>query len=90
LSYNTNKIICHERISGRPSDEELTRALIILNLIKHYGHDSKKIEIENTFSIGGHRGTRARAVETDICIKNEKDEIEILCEVKRIHNFGGY
>lgn len=89
LNYNTDKITCCETISGRPTDEELTRALIILNLINHYNYDSKKIEIENAFSIGGHREERVRAVETDICIKNGKGEIEILCEVKRIHKFGG-
>ncbi|MCW5908454.1 MAG: N-6 DNA methylase [Chitinophagales bacterium] len=88
LSY-TSKIKSHEKISGRPSDEELTRAIILLQLIKNYDYDSAKIEIENSFEIGGHNEERARAVETDICIKNAKGEIEILCEVKRIHKYEG-
>ncbi|MBD2179241.1 N-6 DNA methylase [Pseudanabaena sp. FACHB-1998] len=88
LSY-TKQIHSYENISGKPSDEEITRALIILHLINTYGYNSDRIEIENTFSIGGRRDQGARAVETDICIKNEKDEIEILCEVKRIQNYLG-
>lgn len=88
LSYSSN-ITSHEKISGKPSDEELTRALIILHLINTYGYDSSLIEIENTFSIGGRREEGARAVETDICIKNSSGEIEILCEVKRIQDFLG-
>lgn len=88
LSY-TNKIKSHEKISGRPGDEEITRALILLHLVQSYGHNPETIEIENTFSIGGRRDEGARAVETDICIKNDKGEIEILCEVKRIQNYLG-
>lgn len=88
LSY-TSKIKSYEKINGRPSDEEITRALILLNLIFIYNYDSSKIEIENTFAIGGRNTDRARAVETDICIKNEHDEIEILCEVKKIHDYWG-
>lgn len=88
LSY-TDKIKSYEKISGKPSDEEITRALILLHLINTYGHKSESIEIENTFSIGGRRDEGARAVETDICIKNSSGEIEILCEVKRIQNYLG-
>ncbi len=91
LSYTKN-IICHETISGKPTDEEITRALIVLHLIKTYGYASNTIELENSFTIGGHREEGVRAVETDICIKNESGAngiIEILCEVKRIHNFLG-
>jgi type I restriction enzyme M protein len=88
LSY-TDKIKCYEKISGKPTDEELTRALIILQLIKSYNYPSKSIEIENTFSIGGRREEGARAVQMDICVKNKKQEIEILCEVKRIKDYGG-
>jgi len=88
LSY-TDKITSYEIISGRPGDEELTRALILLHLIQSYGHAPETIEIENTFSIGGRRNEGARAVETDICIKNNKGDIEILCEVKRIQNYLG-
>ena len=41
LSY-TGKITTHEKISGRPTDEELTRSLIVLHLIKTYGYSPKK------------------------------------------------
>jgi type I restriction enzyme M protein len=88
LSY-TDKIQSGEKIAGTPGDEEITRALIILHLIKTYNYDHSLIEIENSFEIGGHRQDKARAVETDICIKNDKGVIEILCEVKRIQNFLG-
>ncbi len=88
LSY-TDNIKSYEKISGKPGDEEITRALILLQLINSYGHKPETIEIENTFSIGGRRNEKARAVETDICIKNDKGEIEILCEVKRIQNYLG-
>lgn len=88
LSY-TDKIKSHEKISGKPSDEELTRALILLQLIKKYDYDPTKIEIENSFDIGGRREEAARAVQTDICITNNKGEIEILCEVKRIQDYLG-
>jgi type I restriction enzyme M protein len=89
LAYNRKKIISQENISGRPSDEELTRCLILLNLIKIYGHKPEHIEIENTFAIGGRREEGARAVETDIIIKNGKGQIEVICEVKRIHEYKG-
>ena len=88
LSY-TDRIKSYEKITGTPSDEELTRALILLQIIINYNYDASKIEIENTFEIGGRRKEGARAVETDICIKNEKGDIEILCEVKRIQDYFG-
>ena len=44
LSY-TNRIKSHEKISGKPSDEELTRCLILLQLIKTYGYKPENIEI---------------------------------------------
>jgi len=88
LSY-TDKIKSYEKITGKPTDEEITRALILLHLIFTYNHKPETIEIENTFSIGGRRDEGARAVETDICIKNDKNEIEIICEVKRIQNYLG-
>ncbi len=88
LSY-TEKIKSYEKISGKPTDEELTRALIILHLISTYGYDASKIELENKFDIGGRNTLPARSVETDICIKNEKNEIELLFEVKRIQDYEG-
>lgn len=89
LTYNRKKIKSEEKISGRPSDEELTRCLVLLNLIKNYGYKPESIEIENTFSIGGRRDEGARAVETDIIIKNKQGQIEIICELKRIHEYKG-
>ncbi|MFM6055243.1 MAG: hypothetical protein ACKPA7_27085, partial [Sphaerospermopsis kisseleviana] len=71
LTYNRQKIQSEEKISGRPSDEELTRCLILLNLLKNYGYNPENIEIEDSFSIGGRREEGARAVETDIIIKNK-------------------
>lgn len=88
LSY-TERIKSYEKITGTPGDEEITRALIILHLINTYNYNPNKIEIENTFSIGGRNTDKARAVETDICIKNNNGDIELLCEVKRIHDYWG-
>ena len=42
LSY-TSKIQSGETITGRPSDEELTRALVLVNLIKKYGYSHKNL-----------------------------------------------
>ena len=88
LSY-TKRINSEENITGRPSDEELTRCLILLQLIKAYGYAPEQIEIENTFAIGGRRTEGARAVETDIVLKNAQGKIDIVCEVKRIHDYRG-
>ncbi len=89
LTYNEGKIESEEKISGIPSDEELTRCLILLNLIKHYGYNPERIKIEDSFRIGGRRPDRARAVETDIIIKSKQGEIDIVCEVKRVHEWKG-
>lgn len=89
LTYNYDNLKSGEKISGRPSDEELTRCLILINLVKNYGYSADSIEIEDTFSIGGRRDEGARAVETDIIIKNKSGDIEIICEVKRIHEYKG-
>ena len=88
LSYS-DRIKSYEVVSGKPADEELTRALIILHLILTYGYKPETIEIENSFKIGGRCNQQARAVETDICIKIQSEEIEILCEVKRIQDYKG-
>ena len=89
LTYNDAKIESEEKISGIPSDEELTRSLILLNLIKNYNHKPERIKIEDRFEIGGRRSDRARAIETDIIIKNEQGEVDIVCEVKRVHDYKG-
>ena len=88
LTY-TKAIESEEKISGTPGDEELTRCLILLNLIKHYGYESERIKIEDRFRIGGKRPDGARAVETDIIVKNKQGEIDIICEVKSIHKYKG-
>jgi len=74
---------------GRPTDEELTRCLILLNLIFKYGYKAADIRIEDDFAIGGRRSDRARAVETDIIIFNQQREVEVICEVKRIQDYKG-
>ncbi|MEG4330463.1 N-6 DNA methylase [Microcoleus sp. AT9_A2] len=89
LTYNLKNINSGEKISGKPTDEELTRCLILLNLIKNYGYNPESMEIEDRFSIGGRREEKSRGVETDIIIKNKQGHIEIICEVKRIHNYKG-
>ena len=89
LTYNERTIESEERILGTPTDEELTRCLILLNLIKHYGYESERIKIEDRFRIGGRRPDGARAVEIDIIIKNKQGEIDIICEVKRVHEYKG-
>lgn len=88
LSYS-KKIKSYEKISGKPTDEELTRALILVNLIQRYGYSQNRIEIENRFAIGGRNPKLARAVETDIVILDDKGEIESLCEIKKIHDYKG-
>ncbi len=88
LTY-TDRIKSHEKISGRPSDEELTRALILLHFIYDYGFDPDRIEIEDRFTIGGRRDEKARAIETDIILKNKANKIESICEIKRIHDYHG-
>ncbi len=88
LSY-TGKITTHEKISGRPTDEELTRSLIVLHLIKTYGYSHKKIQLETRFNIGGRRKDAARAVENDICIFSSDNKIEQICEVKKIFDYEG-
>ena len=89
LTYNKNTIESERRISGVPTDEELTRCLILLNLIKHCGYESERIKIEDTVRIGGRNPSGAKAVRTDIIIKNKQGKIDIICEVKRLHEYNG-
>ena len=89
LTYNTGKIETDREIPGVPTDEELTRCLILLNLIRHYGYESERIKIEDTVSIGGKNPGGAKAVRTDIIIKNKQGKIDIICEVKRLHEYNG-
>ena len=89
LTYNNKTIESDRRISGTPTDEELTRCLILLNLIRHYGYESERIKIEDTSKIGGRNPNGAKAIRTDIIIKNKHGEIDIICEVKRVHEYKG-
>jgi hypothetical protein len=88
ISY-TEKIKSYEKSTGNQSDEELIIALILLQIIKNYDYDPAKIEIKSSFEIGERREEGARAVEADICIKNDKGYIEIICKVKRIQDYFG-
>lgn len=84
LSYS-NIIRSEERINGRPTDEELTRALILLYLILDYNYPVDKVSLEDYVASGGSKGFQQKKIlETDICIKNDNNDIEIVCEVKRV------
>ena len=63
--------------------------MILLQIIKNYDNDPAKIEIKSSFEIGGRREEGSRAVEAEICVKNNKGDIEIICEVKRIQDYFG-
>ena len=89
LTYNAGTIESDRKISGTPTDEELTRCLILLKIIKHYGYGSERIKIEDHSSIGGRNPNGAKAVRTDIIIKNKQGDIDIICEVKRLHEYNG-
>ena len=89
LTYNAGTIESDRKISGTPTDEELTRCLILLKIIKHYGYESERIKIEDLSSIGGRNPDGAKAIRTDIIIKNKQGEIDIICEVKRLHEYNG-
>lgn len=87
LSY-TEKIKSHERISGRPVDEELTRALIVVNLICRYGYHHTDLELEVSVEVSG-REIKKAVFQNDIALKNDKGEYIGLIEVKRITDFQG-
>ena len=89
LTYNAETIESDRKISGTPTDEELTRCLILLKLIKHYGYESERIKIEDSLRIGGRKPDGAKALRTDIIIKNKQGEVDIICEVKRLHEYNG-
>ncbi|MFD2631160.1 restriction endonuclease subunit M [Idiomarina piscisalsi] len=89
LSYSS-LIKSFERINGKPTDEELTRALILLYLIHDYNYSADKIVIEDYVEGGGSKRSRSskKLLETDICITNEEGEIEVICEIKRIQDYN--
>lgn len=89
LSYSAG-IVCREAISGRPTDEELTRALILLHLIKRYGYASDRIVLEERMTVPGHACRSVPVFENDIMIYSEdRITVESLIEVKRITDYKG-
>jgi len=89
LTYIENCLKVNETISGRPTDEELTRTLIVLNLIRRYGYQPSQIELEWRAEIGGRSKVGARAVETDIFVYSLSGDVDFFCEVKRANDFKG-
>ena len=87
LSY-TNKINARETITGRPSDEELTRALILVNLIKKYGYSHENLILEDQVEYSGRNITNT-AFQNDIAILDDEKKYKSLIEVKRIADFIG-
>lgn len=90
LSYS--KRIKAPQITGRPKDEELTRALIVTNLIYKYNYKAEQLELEATIGIPmpGRKQTYAAAFRNDIAIKNnDLSRYEKLIEVKRTTEYGG-
>lgn len=87
LSY-TSKIYSGETITGRPSDEELTRALVLVNLIKKYGYSHKNLILEDSVEYSGRNITN-RAFQNDIAILDDDNNYKSLIEVKRIADFVG-
>ena len=88
LSY-TSKINA-PKITGRPSDEELTRALITINLIFNYGYNCKRLILEDSVKMPGRKHSIAAGFRNDISIKSEDLSIyEKLIEVKRVTDYSG-
>lgn len=89
LSYSP-RITCREAISGRPTDEELTRALILLHLNQQYGYSFDRIVLEERMSVPGRGGRMVPVFENDIMIHSmDGSHVEILIEVKRITDYKG-
>ena len=90
LSYS--KLINSPNLTGRPTDEELTRALIVVNLIKNYNYKPEQLKLEATYgiSIPGRKHTTVSSAyyRNDIAIKSEDlSKYEKLIEVKRITDY---
>ncbi len=87
--FYTSNINIKEKISGRPTDEELTRALIVLRLIKTYGYKKEQLILEDSVEYSG-RNITMTAFQNDIAILDESCSIyEKLIEVKRITSYHG-
>ena len=90
LSYS--KLIDSPNLTGRPTDEELTRALIIVNLIFKYNYKPEQLKLEATYgiSVPGRQHTTVSGAyyRNDIAIKSEDlSTYEKLIEVKRITEY---
>lgn len=88
LSY-TGKVRVNEKICGRPTDEELTRALIVVNLILRYEYPADTLILEDEVEYSGRRIT-TKAFQNDIAILNDdRKTYRTLIEVKRITDYLG-
>ena len=90
LSYS--KLIDSPNLTGRPTDEELTRALIIVNLIFKYNYKPEQLKLEATYgiSVPGRQHTTVSGAyyRNDIAIKSEDlSTYKKLIEVKRITEY---
>lgn len=90
LSYSD--LIDSPNLTGRPTDEELTRALIVVNLINNYNYKPEQLKLEATYgiSVPGRRHTTVSGAyyRNDIAIKSEDlSRYEKLIEVKRITDY---
>lgn len=90
LSYSN--IIESPNITGKPEDEELTRALIVVNLIKKYNYDPKQLILEPgcTITVPGRNSTpiTSAGFRNDIGIKTaDLSFFDKMIEVKRITDY---
>ena len=90
LSYS--KLIASPNLTGRPSDEELTRALIVVNLIINYNFRAEQLKLEATYgiSVPGRKHTTITGAyyRNDIAIKSKDlTHYEKIIEVKRITDY---
>lgn len=86
--HYSSRIVSNRKISGRPSDEELTRAVIIAKLVADYGYTPSRLRLETSIFTGGH-ATKPIGPRSDIVILDGKQgtSVQAVCEVKRIHRF---
>lgn len=92
LSYTG--LIDSPNLTARPSDEELTRALIVVNLIINYGYKPEQLKLEATqgLTIPGRKLKKVSYIASyrnDIAIKSEDlSTWEKLIEVKRVTDYS--
>ncbi len=90
LSYSN--LIAAPNLTGKPTDEELTRALIVINLILKYQYKPEQLKLEATYgiSIPGRKHTTVSSAlyRNDIAIKSDDlSKYEKLIEVKRVTDY---